>query len=309
MSAGAIVGAIGRLAGGGNSQVIDETAGAISKLAGAGKQALGSITALASSITGGLLGPLNAVSGLFNTIGNLVGLFNPAIVTQFNLALNDTMAVLGSALVPVMQGLTIYTRAFGDALAGLLPVIQPIFNAIGQYIANFGQGFVPLIQAAAPFIQLFAEAISFMLEKLSLGVAFFQGIVAELLTMLADLFGLENKFKAANSEGFAQRQIRVSSVSQFADEAFAANARNIAGRGGEGQKPEAILADIRKAMQEGHDLVQKIEGHADNLYKLVKPAVEFLLRNTPGQTAIDIAKDPLGVAGKALGAVGVKKPW
>jgi hypothetical protein len=278
MSAGAVIGAIGGLAGrtaAGNSRDMDALAGAIEKLAKAGQSALGSITGLASSLTGGLLAPLDAVRGLVDTIGNLVGLFNPGVVTQFQIALNDTLAVLGSALLPVMQGITVYIRAFGDALATLLPALQPLFDAIGQYIANYAQGLVPIFQAAAPFIHLFAEAIGFLLEKLSLGVAFIQGVIAELINIVANLFGLENKFKAASSAGFARRQTRVSTVAQFADDAFANSAKNIYAQQGGGKKPEALLEEIRDAMRGGRELMQQI-------YEVVREGFLMLIRLAPG---------------------------
>lgn len=280
MSAGAVVGAIGRLAGG-NSRALDETAGAIDKLAKAGKTAVASITGLTSSITGGLVSPLDTVRHLVDTIGNLVGLFNPAIVQQFSLALNDTLAVLGSALVPVMQGMTVYVRAFGDALVGLLPAIQPLFDAIGQYVAKFAQGFTPLLQAAAPFVELFAHAIAFLLEKLSIGVAFLQGVVAELLTMIANLFGLQNHFKAGNSAGFAARQTKVSSVQQFADDVFSSSARNVYSRGGAEKKPEKLLEEIRDAMRGGREVVQKIAANVEAVWSIIKAGFDFLLKLTP----------------------------
>ena len=259
MAAAAAVGAIARLAGG-NVGAIEKTAGAIDKLAGAGRAAFGSVTALASSITGGLLSPLGAVRDLFNSIGNLVGLFNPGVVAQFQLALNDTMAVIGSSLVPVMQGMTQYVRLFGDALAGLLPVIRPLMDSIGGYIARGAQGFLPLLQAAAPFIELFADSMALLLDKLSVGVAFLQGVVAELITTIAELFGLESRFNAnASSKGFAVRQTKVGSVEQFAADLFASNLKNINARPGEARKdPADLLGEIKEAMKNGRKVVEDI---------------------------------------------------
>lgn len=310
-------GAIARLALGAFNapdRAIAGTAGAIDKLAGAGKSAMSAVTGLATSLTGGLLAPLQGVQELFSSIGQLVGLFNPAIVTQFTLAMNDTLAVLGSALVPVLQGMTVYVRAFGDVLAGLLPVIQPLFDAIGQYIANYAAGFLPIIQAAAPFIQLFTDTMVRLVQYLSTGVAFLQGIVAELISTLAELFGLESRFNAeAKSAGFAQRTTKVSSVQQFADDLFASSARNIYARQGGGKGP-TVQEEIRDAIKEGRKVTEM-------LVQAIKDLLKWLDENTPG------GKGPggtaLGIAGldadtwqrvidgviSRLGRMNIHKPW
>lgn len=233
--------------------------GAIGQLAGAGSIATQAVTRLASTITGGLLGPLESVRSLVGTIGQLVGLFNPGLMAQFQLVLNDTLAVIGSSLIPVLLGVTRYVRLFGDTLAALLPVIQPLFDAIGQAVADHAQGFLPIFQAAAPFIQLFADSMTQLLDKMATGMAFLQGIVAELIDTIAQLFGLESRFNAnASSKGFAARQTKVSSVEQFANDLFASTAKNIYAREGGGKKPEALLAEIKKAIEDGRKVVEQI---------------------------------------------------
>lgn len=311
MAVAAGVGAIGRLAMTAGDVMLNKTAGAIDKLAIAGKTAMASITNLATSITGGLLSPLETVRQLVGTIGNLVGLFNPGIVTRFQLVLNDTLAVIGAGLVPVMQGLTIYVRTFGNVLAGLLPVLQPLFNAIGQYIANYGHGVVEIFQAAAPLIQVFADGMAVLLGHLSKGIAFLQGVVAELITMIAELFGLQSRFNAnAKSEGFAARRTSVSSVEQFAADLFASTARNVYARQTpDAKKPEALLAEIKEAIVKGRELVKKIAGHVEEL------ASFFLKKKEQADKVIGGVADGVVGAGvgaavaAAIAALGAKKPW
>lgn len=266
----------------------------------AAKTAIDPLKGLASTITGTLMGPLKGVRDLFSEISGFVQLFNPAIVTRFTLALNDTMAVLGSALVPVLQGMTIYVQKFGDALAGLLPAIQPLFDAIGQMFASYAEGFAPIIEAATPFIALFAGAMADLIRQLSTGLAFFQGIVAELLDTLAEMFGIKgwgNFQKDASSKGFAARQTKVSNVEQFARDVFASSARNIYSRQGGGKKPEDLLADIKQAMDKGRELVQAIAAGVNSIWALIKEGIGYLVKLTPegraawGQMEIELERE------------------
>lgn len=316
--AGAIAGGIARLAGG--SVVMDKLAGGIDKLAKAGNLALSGITNLASSITGGLLSPLGAVRDLFQTIGHLVGLFNPAIVTRFTLALNDTLAVLGSALMPVLEGMTTYVRTFGDALAGLLPVIQPLFDAIGDYIGNFAQGLLPLIEAAAPFLQLFVDTMTLLLDKLAVGVAFLQGVVAELIRTIAALFGLESQFnRNAKSSGFAVRQVSVSSVEEFANRMFESAAKNIYGRqiGEKKKDPADLLGDIKKAMEEGRALIANIKDNIQNIWDWIQKNGKAAADTAAGDAAAGAAgiagarsvDEAIAAAIRAALDIAGRKPW
>lgn len=310
--AGALTNFAGRLFAA-NAGVVEKVAGGLDKLAAAGKNALSSVTGLATSLTGGLLAPLDAVREMVQSIGGLVGLFNPGILMQFQLTLSDTLAVLGAALVPVLQGATIYVRAFGDSLASLLPVIQPLFNAIGQYIANFSQGLLPIIQAAAPFIELFTDAMVALLDKVSQGVAFLQGIVAGLIKMVADLFGLESDFRSgASSKGFAARQTKVSSVEQFAADLFASTARNIYARQTGAKTPESHMEEIKKAIQEGKAVAKEIE-------LTVKAILRWLEKrgNDAGdfmEGAQDIPRAGISIPGigdfiRGFLGMSVHKPW
>jgi hypothetical protein len=323
MAAAALANLAGRLAAG-NAGPLDKVAGGLDKLAASGKTALSSITSLATSISGALLSPLDSARKMVESIGNLVRLFNPGILVQFQLTLNDTLAVIGSALVPVMQGLTIYVRAFGDVLAGLLPVIRPLFDAIGRYAANFAQGLLPMFQAAAPFIELFTDGMVLLIDKLSLGVAFLQGVVAELITMVANLFGLESDFNAkASSKGFAARQTKVGSVEQFASDLFASTAKNIYARGDQGvKKPEAILEEIKAMMIQGRKTVGEIASDVRIVARHIRAFVRGFGKGLEqfgdgfDQGAKEVAELPFAIPLEIARALdrwfsgkGAKKPW
>lgn len=306
MALPAIAAALGRTAlagavGGGSSQAVSAAtrlAFNLEKLLPkAATIAVNAIGTLASTISHGLLAPLAPIQQLFQSIGPLVKLFNPGIVTQFQLALNDTMAVIGSALVPVLQGMTIYVRKFGDALAGLLPALQPFFDGVAQFIANFATSFVPIIEAAAPFIAIFGQALADLMQHFSKAMALVHGIIAELINLIADLFGVRGLGgfnKDAKSTGFAARQTKVSGVEQFARDVFASTAKNIYARQGEGKTPTALLQEIKDAMAGGKQLVQEIRDWVKKIYEWFAQKAKI---------AEDIAAERAagGTGGKAAG--------
>jgi hypothetical protein len=208
-----------------------------------------------------------------------------------------------------MQGVTVYVRTFGDALAGLLPVIQPLFDAVGQFVANYAQGLVPILQAAAPFIELFTDSLVTLMGELSKGIAFIQGFVAELITTLAALFGLEHsRFRAgASSSGFAARQTHVSGVKEFADAVFAANAKNIYARQGGGKAPGQDVAEIREAIINGRVKFDKLADDVNAIANWFRRRAEEIGANVGGAGAMGVG------AGAAVGRAAqnwwITKPW
>lgn len=245
---------------------------AISKLAGAATMAMKPIIEVGQALTGALLGPLKPIKELAGEIGHLVGLFNPAVVTRFTLAMNDTLAVMGAALVPIMESLTTYTRLWGDAMAGLLPVIQPLINAVGVFITTWGSHLSALLQAWAPLIELISDAIADFIQRLAFLTSRLTGVLVGIIEIIMALFGLESRFnKNAKSSGFAVRQVSVGSVEEFANRLFESTAKNIYGRQvGEKQDPAAILDDIRKGIQDGKVLVQDIKTYVWAILEVLK---------------------------------------
>jgi len=289
---GAIVGAA--VGGQGGALV-----GAMQGLAGAGKKASTEIQGLSRVVTDTLLAPLHAIQNLAGPIVQLVQLFNPGVVTQFELAVNDAMAVLGSALVPVLQGITLYTRMFGDALATLMPALKPLFDEIGQFIASLGSIFMPIVQAISPLVEIFSRGLGMLLHYLSLGVAVLSGIVTEVVEIILHLFGIKPA-AAQSSTGFAARQTRVSTVSQFAEDLFASSAKNIYARQTGAKGPNEMLVEIKTAIENGKLIVQNISKVVEDIYKW---ATKMNLSDV--QAVINYWKGRLGLNGD-VGVAGDK---
>lgn len=271
----------------------------------AGRAALtttGAIRAIGSGLsamTARLLAPVNAVKAIADSIASFVGLANPVAVRLFTLALRDTMAVLGQALTPILKGVTIYVRQFGDVLAKLMPVVQPLLDVIGQMIASVAQGAVQLWEAAAPFIELFTDVMVTVLKQAALGVAFLQGVLLELIRTLAEIFGLQSKRfdPKADSRGAAVRQTRVDSVEGFADALFKKSLEGIFG-GDKAKDPQAFIPEIAAAIREGQKVVKEIAADVSSIYKWFKD------KKNQVEKAVDSAKEGVGDAA-GLGLFGV----
>jgi hypothetical protein len=243
----------------GNSTALDAVSNGLDRLAKAAGTAMESVSRLTESLVKLLVAPLDHVKGLANVIGPLVAAFNPGVVQQFALALHDTSAVVGSMLLPVMQGLTVYTRKFGDTLAGMIPVIAPLTEKIGQFIADFGTGFTKVIAAAAPVVQVLSDALGWLLDKLTIGIGLFAGAVTELLNLLTSALGLTSRFNPdAQSTGFGTRQTRVESVQQASDDVFASSARNIYSRDSGVKSPQQASEELAKSFEQGRQAIRDL---------------------------------------------------
>lgn len=97
--------------------------------------------------------------GLFGGIASIVEMANPAAFQQFSFAVNDTLAVLGQSLTPVLEAATGLIRKFGDILATMQPVLDPLMQSVADIIGMVAQLLVPAAQVVTPLIGLMAQAL------------------------------------------------------------------------------------------------------------------------------------------------------
>lgn len=241
---------------------------------GAVTSGFGAMAAGALALNSQLAAPLEAIQQFGDQISGLVRLANPGAFQQFQIAMMDAWAVLGGQLTPVLQGLTILGRAVGDNLAKLTPVVQPLFDKLGQGIANIAAGVGPVVEALAPPLELFIDLLGQLTDWFSRGIGLWQGIVSEVVKTINSLFGLTSKrFKPdADSQGAAVRGVSVSSVEQFSQDVFRRNAQMAFGTG-QGKKPEEHLPDIAASVNEGKAIVASIR---DNIREIGLQIIRLL---------------------------------
>jgi phage-related protein len=119
--------------------------------------ALSSLTEVVGSTTMAFSLASGAVLGL-------VQAFSPATVQQFMMALNDLAAVVGSALAPVLQGLTTIAREVGAVLLPVAEQLQPVFMQLTQTVL---QVLLPVIDNWASVLQAMVPLVAFMGDEFS----------------------------------------------------------------------------------------------------------------------------------------------
>lgn len=143
-----------------------------------------------SEVVGVATGAFGAVTG---AVLPFVQAFSPAVVEQFNMALSDLMAVVGVALTPVMEGLTVVAREVGAVLLPVMEQLQPVFAQLTQTVLA---ALLPAIDTWASVLQSLMPVITFVAEVLSnvatiarVAATFMAGWVEQLRTWAEALGG------------------------------------------------------------------------------------------------------------------------
>jgi hypothetical protein len=215
MALPALVGALGRVAGGaatgagaagatGAQQTLTRLSTTLNSVsfAAANTNALfgavgSSITSLASPLTNatGLLRRMETtITALGYSVGHFVEKANPALFRQFTFAADDLTASIGRGLLPVMQFATRVTRAFADVFFAFAGPINRLLDAtlrpLGDYVAQLTNVFGPLARAFGSIVNL-VTAVTQPFNTMLLTLARVGAVLAEIsFTMLADALEL-----------------------------------------------------------------------------------------------------------------------
>jgi hypothetical protein len=268
---------------------------ALSKVGTAATQATSTLSQFGRALTSQVAAPLQAVQGLIGQISSFVQMANPGAIWHLTRAMDNMIAVIGQGLTPVVQGITGYIAKFGDTLAQMMPVVQPLFNELGQMFVNLAYGGTQVIKAMAPFIELLVDGVVVAMKEASKAIAFFQGVVAELITQVAKLFGLSGSRMRtdATAKGAAVYQPQVSGVEEFARKQFEQSLMGINQNRGQGKKPEDLLAEIATSFDKGREAVEAAT-------KAIDAAIGWAKRRfgeiQEAAGAADRVIDPLGIA-------------
>jgi hypothetical protein len=277
---------------------------AVSKVASATAHATNSISTLGRALTQQLAAPITVVQGLIGQVSSFVEKANPGAIFHLNRAMDNMIAVIGQGLTPVVQGVTGYLKTWGDTLAQMMPIVQPVFDELGQMLVNVAYGGTQVVKAMAPFIELIADALVRGLQEASRAIAFFQGVVTELITAVAKLFGLTGSRMATDrsAKGAAVYQPQVSGVEEFARKQFEQSLMGINQNRGGGKKPEDWLQEISGKFEEGRLLVDKILIEATEIKNNI---VNFLANASRTAEAVgDAFGKPGGVPAALAGWLG-----
>ncbi|MBX9628091.1 MAG: hypothetical protein K2X82_30115 [Gemmataceae bacterium] len=76
------------------------------------------------------LGAIEGMVGSFQRLAHYVELFDPGLVYQFNVAVRDMGAAIGSNLTPLIRSATEVVKTLGDAFAGTGPQTKRMISAV-----------------------------------------------------------------------------------------------------------------------------------------------------------------------------------
>ncbi len=125
---------------------------------GAAKSGLGAITGAASS-------GMDKFMDFANSIAKFVDLIDPSIVTMFNYAVEDLMATVGEAMVPVMQVLVDVMQRFGDLVANM--GLEKYYSAMADALQKAADAGLSVIAAMLPLANLMMDNMAKVFEELA----------------------------------------------------------------------------------------------------------------------------------------------
>jgi hypothetical protein len=99
-------------------------------------------SSVVSAVDNALMNPLTGFADIVNKISKFVGLVNPGLMEQYNRVMDNLMALIGSALQPVVIEITNLMYEFGVQL-------KPMIEMLGGYLAKalraLAMALIPLI--------------------------------------------------------------------------------------------------------------------------------------------------------------------
>lgn len=136
------------------SSAIGSAKAAMGTIEDAGMDLATSLGTVASKVT-------DTLQQMAASIQPFVQAFNPSAVLAFGDAMYDLQAVIGLALVPVMEALTAAARDTGDILLPVMREMEPIFRDLMAVALEVGQafrsGFSGVLSSLMPLVEILAD--------------------------------------------------------------------------------------------------------------------------------------------------------
>jgi hypothetical protein len=241
--------------------------------AGGGPGLLGGALSGANAALSALAGPASlATSGLAQVAGatSLVTAAAPGIVEMMTLAFRDLSAVLGTALIPIVEAAAHVFRQVGDVLLPVMQQIQPAIRELANIVKSV---IIPIFQVWAtiisdvvlPLFQALAPVLEFLATAFRTVAAVVQAVVMSIAQAVGAAFGADlrtamDDFRKALRQLAVGAAVAVGVLAKFfgADE-FLKNYIQVleGGRRGNSQNLAAIqdvhtsgLQDVVRGLQE-----------------------------------------------------------
>jgi hypothetical protein len=230
-----------------------------------------------------------------------VSLAAPGTMQRFNIALQDSTAVIGQRLAPVFEQVLIpAVKLFGDFLTTILPSA----DAFAEILSPINDFLVDLRKSLASVAPIIKDVLVVGLRALGEALKLVLWPIRVLTQFIGEIFGVQGAAKLGSSAGAAARSIRfedpMSAVKSVYQAAFAA-------RGGVGAgKEKTPLEKIDDSVRAAVDWLKKIFGEDSLIGQVLKGiagVVKSIYDAIPKEVKEEVGKffDPDEGAGAAIG--------
>lgn len=141
----------------------------------------------------------NTITNFIGTISSFVGKLNPALVEQLDIVMNNLMATIGRALLPIFRQIIPIVESFSDVLDFGLTMMTPIFQAFANAMKMVAipalNGLIAIFDKMQPVIELITGAIN------QIGVMFSNAIQEFVLIILQNMPAIEKAIKTVITVG------------------------------------------------------------------------------------------------------------
>lgn len=129
-------------------------------------QVTSQIQEVANKWAAALYAPVDTLATIGAQLSRSVSKVNPAVVKQFEIAIDDIQGVMGRQALPVLVAFTRATREFGDYLVKIEPITKRLADVTVRMIdltvelaKEFGDALVPAIQSTVTAIEVLTKSI------------------------------------------------------------------------------------------------------------------------------------------------------
>lgn len=236
---------------------------------------------ITSHVTGVMTAAATSLKAFADPIAELVALANPAAVQQFTLAFRDTMAVMGRAMLPLMNSLTKVMRGVGDQFARVEPLISAVSEKIGAVVEDIFAAWFKEMEENAPFIEAMGDAIVTVAKAAAWAAKGIMRIGENLMAMLKPVMELmgytgAGKKASASSMGAAVRDVKTTSSAEDISKSAIEKAMMQSLNGGKEKKDPVV-----EALNPLAELVRLASEYLPNMP--TKEDIERFIRELPGK--------------------------
>jgi hypothetical protein len=259
-------------------------------------KALGGVVAVGGAATASIV-------AVGQSLTTFVGKANPAVLNQFQLALDDLMAVIGQSLVPIFTNFLIPAlRIAGDALTGLFPIfsaltvalkpVLDVFEFLTDVVYEVFELLGKVVQKITPYFVAFTRVLGDMVRQLGKWI---QDILGYLGIDIGE-FGAER----GASVGASARNAQSGSIESVIQKAQAVAFGGPGGIGDPARATATGVAALNSKAQQIYDELLLIPNKVGNyIVNLPAAIAKAIVGDGAGRTTAavtEIAKRDLGTA-------------